>query len=303
MRSTIVVDLRPARSYRRVVDEISPKRVSFDQLLDLFDLRAPKLMAHLRRVQRNREGRLYLLSLDSSALNGLEDVLSGLEHLVGIFQREDSTRAVALLLERAQADFHIALSALVDGFHSVLNDSMRDVIEIELLLRDFSYDPDRAAKWLTATREQPRKDFSARAVRDRVARNLTGQEGYKLPDENEYSAHSELLHVTPLEAATDMKKLFADPGHGSLHNGIQEIGRHSMTLFQAANSCLRAFQLPDNEAAPRTGHFRRMMDQANLQLAERLTGAGFPVPDRKPEPRPKRSRGSRAAGGTDASHD
>ncbi len=74
---------------------------------------------------------------------------------------------------------------------------MRDTMEMELLLLDFSVDPNQINAWLNADRKTRRQKLSPGAVRNRVMatglHEVVGSERAAV----DYRVHSEAIHVTP----------------------------------------------------------------------------------------------------------
>ena len=120
-------------------------------------------------------------------------MLGYLNDLRRTYSDDDQLAGIAWLLDRTKADFITALDAALAGLNGVAFDAMRDVMEIEYLLRDFRYDPSAIARWLS---DKHRRDFMPVKLRERHARKL-GVAVKDLPDSQDYKIHSEGLHVSP----------------------------------------------------------------------------------------------------------
>lgn len=114
---------------------------------------------------------------------------------------------LALLVSRVRADFETALEATLSGYQGVAAEAMRDVMEIEGLLLDFSTHPGNAEEWLKADRRMLIGRYGPAAVRDRLkAADVApySNDGFEPVD---YQAHSAAIlrpklrlvrHVDPL---------------------------------------------------------------------------------------------------------
>jgi hypothetical protein len=73
---------------------------------------------------------------------------------------------------------------------------MRDVMEIEFLLREFVSEPSNISVWLSCSPQERHNQFRPAILRQREARRR-GVQTKDLSDSTDYRGHSELLHVTP----------------------------------------------------------------------------------------------------------
>jgi len=73
---------------------------------------------------------------------------------------------------------------------------MRDVMEIEFLLRDFAAEPRNLDTWLAADFKTLSDRFRANHLGQRHAGRL-GKRPEELGEHSDYKAHSFALHVTP----------------------------------------------------------------------------------------------------------
>jgi len=173
----------------------------------------PKTAAQLSTARSNREQRLARL-VPGARLKGYEELINHLETLEPVFEKCKKLRPIAFLVGRVRGDFHTALEATLSGFHSVAHDAMRDVMEIEFLLRDFYYEPQHIERWVSCTDKERNDRFRPALLRQRHARRL-GKEPQDLA-EADYRAHSTFLHVSPHRnpfggpGLSDSKVPFAD---------------------------------------------------------------------------------------------
>ena len=155
----------------------------------------PKTVDHLSTAQSNREERLSRLS-SGARLKGHEELIAHLEELESVFEKSRRLRPIAFLVRRVRGDFHTAMEAALSGFHSVAHDAMRDVMEVEFLLREFYYEPKHIEQWVSCTPKERHDRFRPALLRQRHARRL-GRQPQDVGEANDYRAHSMFLHVSP----------------------------------------------------------------------------------------------------------
>jgi len=155
----------------------------------------PKTAAQLSTAESNREHRLSRL-LTGARLKGYEELVRHLEALEPVFGKSKRLRPIAFLVGRARGDFQTALEATLSGYHSVAHDAMRDVMEIEFLLREFYHEPQHIEHWVSYTDKERNDKFRPALLRQRHARRL-GREPQDLAEAADYRAHSMFLHVSP----------------------------------------------------------------------------------------------------------
>lgn len=131
---------------------------------------------------------------NGARLRGLEQLYEYLEKSHHLLTGSNWARDFAFLIARARTDFDVALESTLSGYVSGAFEAMRDVLEIELLLRDFTAFPDNAHEWLTASERDRSKRFRPAELRKRQK-----QIGHRWSesDESDYRGHSVGLHVTP----------------------------------------------------------------------------------------------------------
>ena len=155
----------------------------------------PKTAGHLSTAQSNREERLSRY-LGGSRLKGYEELIAHLEELEPVFEKSRRLRRISFLIGRARGDFQTALEAALSGFHSVAHDAMRDVMEIELLLREFYCEPHHIEQWVSCSPKERNDRFRPALLRQRHARRMAKQP-QDLGEASDYRAHSMFLHVSP----------------------------------------------------------------------------------------------------------
>ena len=171
------------------------KARSFSTLLRVVSNTHPKMAVHLFRAQANRQKSLSQY-VGGARLRGYEELIDHLEKLEAVFQRSHRLNGISQLIRRIRGDFQLALEATLSGFHSVAHDSMRNVMEVQFLLREFFYDPARIEEWLHATHKDLNDKFRPAVLRQRHAKRL-GMQPDDVAEATDYRGHSRLLHVSP----------------------------------------------------------------------------------------------------------
>ena len=104
----------------------------------------------IEQIGRNRK-ELTRKSWIRFRLRGLEDFLRELNRLAIICLGFDKSITVSRLVVRALHDFILAVDGTLSGQHVIVFESMRDVMEIELLIREFQNGPQRIQEGLNPT--------------------------------------------------------------------------------------------------------------------------------------------------------
>lgn len=154
----------------------------------------PHLTKRLELAELNRSTHLGRYR-DGVRLRGLDELFRVISEATAQLASYPETQPIADLLSRAEADFVIGVDAALAGYVSVAHDSMRDVMEIELLLKEFEHEPAQLTRWLTAD-QKTRAEFRPARLRKQQA-IIRGIDVKDLPDSVDYRGHSEALHVNP----------------------------------------------------------------------------------------------------------
>jgi hypothetical protein len=167
---------------------------------------------------------------------GLEEIYCVLDAIREAYERSEALKDIAFLVKRVRADFESAVDAGLAGFNGVVLDTMRDVMEVEYLLRDFLHDNQQIRRWLNADRATLIKDFGPAALRRRHAA-VRGTVPEKLPDAFEYRLHSEGLHVSPAFILDDLAgKGFTEvPSARAVEFCFAEMFEHGRRVILAAH--------------------------------------------------------------------
>lgn len=217
----------------------------YDELLTQLRHLAPRVAEHLVRAHTNRTRQLDTY-LNADALRehfpgtyfaGFDEIADVLDAVKKAFDQSSRLMDIAFLVTRVGKDFASAIDAALSGFNGVVLDTMRDVMEVEYLFRDFSNDSSRISMWLEADRSILLREFSPSALRRRIA-DAAGKRPQDLPDAFEYRLHSEGLHVSPSFILSDLAgKGFADvPSRRATEFAFAEMFEHARRFLLAANS-------------------------------------------------------------------
>jgi hypothetical protein len=183
---------------------------------------------------RARSIRRYL---NGPYFSGVNRLLEHLDETVKSFAEVDVLRPAVPLIERAKADCEVAIVCIFSGMSAVADDQLRDVMEIEYLLRDFSNDLARLQTWAEAPADEEKRLFSPNALRQREA-NRRGIDSGMLQDAADYKNHSRELHVTKgsyRSVPRGIDSTFDRTSDLHADMGIWELFWHSRNLFFAIN--------------------------------------------------------------------
>lgn len=252
---------------------------TYKQLLVQLAALRPRTAAALGDAERRRQGHLHTL-LRGARLAAVEELLLHLDALAESWRADVFLAPLAFLPARLAADFETAVEATLSGYLAIAADAMRDVMEIENLLWDFSSEPTLVNQWLTADDKTLRNRFSADAVRKRLHKAGVGR--YQASAEaGDYRAHSATLHVTPAAASTTpLHAKGRVPEHSYEDDaGFWEIFHHARRLGPALAQTRDALaDRPD--AVPRTelpaveDAWRRTQEMQTAYLDQMRPGRG-----------------------------
>lgn len=187
----------------------------------------PRLKRSLSQAEENRETHLAKY-LGGARLSGVEELLRHLELCTKSIKRHHP--GIAYLLARAAADFETGTEATLSGYVNVAHEAMRDVMEIEFVLREFLEDPDTLDAWFNATPKELHDRYRPAVLRQRHA-SRRGQRPEDLPEATDYKAHSRFLHVTPWPTQFALKGLTSARGLFAVDMCFWEMFEHARRLI------------------------------------------------------------------------
>lgn len=202
----------------------------YEELLEKLGEARPRVAGVLSSAHRSRVNHLGAY-VDGVRLGGVEELLNHLDGLTGALADVQDQLAVRLLLERSRADFELAVDALLGGFAAPAFDAMRDVMEIELLLLDFSVTPGNAARWLKATNDERWNVFRPRAILKRLA--AWGVISFDQARTVDYAGHSASLHPAPPQNPFVAKNPSGQNEPFGIDAGFWDFFEHARRLLHA----------------------------------------------------------------------
>lgn len=207
---------------------------TYRQVLRLVSTNLCSLGASLVVANRVRGFRLFqchtYFALDLAGLGEGRDHLASLSKLYGTL---GDACDIAFLVDRAVDDIDLGFESLLAGRHGLVGDAMRDVMEIEMLLRDFAGDKDRLERWLKSDDRTRRREYAPAVVRRRVAEDLYPGKALDLPEAREYSAHSVALHPTPYRPLTGGREFCETTDPHTIHHLLGELVEHTARVIRA----------------------------------------------------------------------
>jgi hypothetical protein len=196
-----------------------------------------KPLSHARQLQ---DERLSFFLQETGRLQGLDCFSAFLQAVIAWSHRFEDLRAFTFLLQRAGADFVTAIHAVTTGFHAIAWESMRDVMEVELLIEEFLDSQSQLKVWAEADQSMRRTQFSHGALRKRKAARL-GVKPSELPDAVDFAGHSMVLHVNPIAnpfGGRGVAKEAVDVGADAC---FWDIYQHSFRIFRLLLAMLGTF--------------------------------------------------------------
>ena len=148
-----------------LTEGLKPYGVGLQQLADKY----PHLTEPLIRAALNRTIRLRAWTESDRQLAACDEILAYLSAIDQYFRENYVLTKIVFLVHRAYGDFVTAIEGSLSGFHKVVSDAMRDVMEIEFLIRDFTIFPSNLDEWLSGSEKVRRNKYSSAALRRRYA--------------------------------------------------------------------------------------------------------------------------------------
>jgi hypothetical protein len=149
----------------------------------------------LARAHANRTKVLYTRAA-GIRFSGLDEWMGYLNELETAFE-DSRLLLIKFLVSRIRSDYEVAIEATLAGLPCAVFDSMRDVMEVNLLLEDFAADKNRLSSWLSADNKTLIHEFMPKHLRQRKAKRAGLAHVKDLTDSRDYFAHSHALHVQP----------------------------------------------------------------------------------------------------------
>jgi hypothetical protein len=191
----------------------------------------PYLSDQLLKSESLRDARLAHYANDVR-LAAYEQLQTHLEGVWRDFQKHEVLIELAFLAWRAKGDFETCLESTLSGYPAVAQDSMRDVMEIEFLLREFFFEPNHIGDWLACSDKERHERFRPALLRQRYAKRL-GKQPQDLGEAADYKGHSMFLHVSPRANPFGGPGLVVDVSPSGADGGFWEMFAHARSIVHA----------------------------------------------------------------------
>jgi hypothetical protein len=152
----------------------------------------------LKKAERSKRTVTDRLQKTPEALRGIDDLLAYLDHARQKIESSQDLSELRLFVARAQEDIEVGVVAVFNGMIAVAVDACRDIMEMEMLLREFVAEPSLVEKWYTKDERERLRYFRPALLREKRAKR-EGVDVKGLQDSVDYSNHSAGLHVSPIE--------------------------------------------------------------------------------------------------------
>lgn len=205
----------------------------------------PRLAGALRDAHERRTRGAYVLA-PGELFKGVDSFLAWLDEVADTFDNDARLAKLAFLVRRVAADVETAAEVTLCGYTSVALDAMRDVLEIEYLLRDFAVNPGHVDKWLTADERTLKREFAPVKVRERLKAAGVGRFGDNA-ESIDYKGHSMALHLRPHELEPLPGKGRAPDRALDRYMGFWEICDHAQAVGRSLGALSRAVA-PNSDA-------------------------------------------------------
>lgn len=210
---------------------------AYDEIVRQVHHSLPHLADILKRAHDNRS-KLLNERAKGIRFEGLNEWIGHLKILETIFA-DPRIHTLKFLVVRTRSNYEAAIEATLSGLPSVVFDSMRDVMEVDLLLQDFVANPSNINLWLNANNRTLMDIFAPKHLRKRKAERLGLTARNQLPDTRDYDGHSHALHVQPVVYPHERRGL-VELGHPVFDDFcFWEMLGHARSIAETINSLLR----------------------------------------------------------------
>ncbi len=235
---------------------------TYDELLAQLPDAMPRLHRSLSAADSNRRNNLQRF-LPGILLPGLEELLTYLDTICKAFEEDERLKPIVFLVRRLVFDFEASLEAALIGNFSVVTDLMRDVMEVELLLTDFTFHESHMDQWLRSAPRKRQRHFGPGKIRKRL-RDIGWDRYSESVAGVDYRAHSESLHVSPP----------IHPFFGKGYTPANELTRDACfwDIFEHGRRILEAIEIiRDMRAGSDWGDVPHTKDLENVRVAWQRT--------------------------------
>ena len=217
----------------------------FDETLEKLKFTHPFVVSGLDKANKSRKKEIERLK-KGIRFRGYEELLKHLTEMKRVYDKDKELSKISFLISRIKDDFEIALEAILSGYYRTAHEAMRDVMEVEFLLRDFFYQQENINFWLTLNEKERKRQFASIILRQRHAKRI-GKEVQNMTEAADYKAHSMMLHVNPPIPPIEIIKNIPD-------SGFWEVFEHAKrVLFQVHDLCKKIAPKLDVPDEPKRG--------------------------------------------------
>lgn len=198
------------------------------------------LVAHrLQETHKNRIERIRLIDRQIPFwFDGIDEILIALR---SICSKTQSGELKALLI-RAEEEVYRSVEAILSDDEQTLNDSSRVLMEIEVLLMEWSLETDRIKEWGESGRDVRHKKYGFGKVLERVKRKKKIDDKFEMPERMEYNIHSMTLHPYPGEPIRLLQTF--DSQASEL---VSHIGRIFLRTFQSVRTTGSPLEISEDD--------------------------------------------------------
>jgi hypothetical protein len=140
-----------------------------------------------------------------------------------------------------RADYEMGIEAALSDMRDLVFSAMRDVMEIEYLLIDFTHNPEHIDEWLGMPFGKTMRKYSAAHLRERQAKRL-GMKPDDLPTKSDYDGHSKFLHANPFRNPMGPKGVIrrprTEPERFLTDSGFWDMYQHGSSMISTVRNLL-----------------------------------------------------------------
>lgn len=229
--------------------------------------------AHDTRIERIR----YIDRNIPFWFDGIDEVLNDLRSI----RSKTGSGELKDLLIRAEEEVLRSVEAILSDDEQTLNDSSRVLMEIEVLLIEWSLDPERIKSWGETDQRTRHRKYGFGKVLERVKRKKKVDDKLEMPERKEYDVHSMTLHPYPGEQIKLLQTFDFQASELVAH-----LGRVYRRTFEAVRTVGSPAEIPDEDIPPLGEVWGRLyqvlIDGRDQHVARILASNGMRMLPRRP---------------------
>lgn len=153
------------------------------------------MLALIRSTDEERARRMVLLLALPDIVDGFSSCLVHFACLSEYSLNDAFSRAMHLSL----IEIERALEATLSGDYIVLSNSCRFIMELYMLMTEWTFDPSKMEEWTEIDESKRSKKFGFGVVLNRISHRLGADDDHIRREKVEYQYHSGWLHPTPAD--------------------------------------------------------------------------------------------------------